>query len=144
MTAEGEVAREREAFLKKRAEAFRADYRGALKTMVKALFHADADPALVRHTEERMLKTPAPVAYSMLSAFVSYDSAASARGLKVPVRAINGDLYPTNVAAVRKVIADFDAIVMPHTGHYPMLEKPEEFNRHIAAVAAELDAKQPR
>jgi pimeloyl-ACP methyl ester carboxylesterase len=27
---------------------------------------------------------------------------------------------------------------MPHTGHYPMLEKPEEFNRHLVDILAEL------
>jgi len=42
------------------------------------------------------------------------------------------------VKAVRQVKADFDAIIMPHMGHYPMLERPEEFNRHLATIISEL------
>ena len=57
---------------------------------------------------------------------------AAGRRLTVPLRAINGDLYPTDVAANRKIKPDFDAIVMPHMGHYPMLERPDEFNRLVA------------
>ena len=36
---------------------------------------------------------------------------------------------------------DFDAVVMKHIGHYPMLERPEEFNRHVAGVVKELDKR---
>jgi len=50
----------------------------------------------------------------------------------------NGDLYPTDVAAVRRVKADFEAVIMPHMGHYPMLERPEEFDKHLALIIAEL------
>ena len=67
-----------------------------------------------------------------------YDFAAPLRRLTVPLRAINGDVYPTDIPGVRKTKPDFDAIVMKHMGHYPMLERPEEFNRHVAAVAASL------
>ncbi|RPJ84920.1 MAG: alpha/beta hydrolase [Acidobacteria bacterium] len=109
-----------------------------MKTMVGMLFHRDADPALMAETERRMLKTPAAVAYAMLSSLVDYDFEAPVRRLTVPLRAINGDLYPTDIAAARAIKPDFDAIVMKDTGHYPMLERPEEFNRHVAATAEAL------
>lgn len=54
------------------------------------------------------------------------------------VRAVNGDLYPTDLASIRRIKPDFDAIIMSHMGHYPMLERPEEFNRHLAPIIAEL------
>ena len=63
-----------------------------------------------------------------------YDTAASGRKLLVPVRCINGDRFPTDKDAIRRVLADFDAVVLPHTGHYPMLECPEEFNRQLGEV----------
>ncbi len=124
--------------VRQRAEAFRTDYPGSMKAMVKMLFHPDADPALMAETERRMMKTSPAVAYAMLSSFAGYDVNASARRLTVPLRAINGDLYPTNIEAARKVKPDFDAIIMKHMGHYPMLERPEEFNRHVAAVVEAL------
>ncbi len=126
---------------RQRAEAFRSDYAGSMKTMVKALFHPDADPAVMADAERRMLRNSPETAYSMFMGMAGYDLAAAVRRLPVPLRAINGDIYPTDVPAVRKVHADFDVIVMKHMGHYPMLERPEEFDRHVATVVAELGAK---
>lgn len=59
--------------------------------------------------------------------------------VKMLLLAINGDLYPKNVEALRKIKADFDAVVMKHMGHYPMLERPVEFNEHVDNVVREID-----
>jgi pimeloyl-ACP methyl ester carboxylesterase len=123
---------------RQRAELFRDDFFGGLKQMVQALFHPDADAALVADAERRMAKTSPEVAYAMLISMGGYDKGASVRRLKVPIRTINGDLYPTDVEGAKRVKADFDAVIMPHMGHYPMLERPEEFNRHLASIVAEL------
>ena len=126
---------------RQRAESFRADYAGSVKQMVKMLFHADADPAIMAEAERRMQKTPPGAAYAMFMSLAGYDPAASARRLTIPLRAINGDLYPTNVEEVRRIKADFDVIVMKHMGHYPMLERPGEFNTHAATVVAALSER---
>jgi pimeloyl-ACP methyl ester carboxylesterase len=128
---------------KQRAEAFRDHYAASIKAMVKQLFQPDADPAVIADAERRMMKTPPAAAYAMFMSFAGYVPAASARKLTVPLRAINGDLYPTDVAGVRKVKADFDVIIMKHMGHYPMLERPDEFNTQVAAVVAELSKGKP-
>jgi pimeloyl-ACP methyl ester carboxylesterase len=138
---EGDLARRRDEFMAKRLEAFRTDYPAAMHSMIAMLFHKDADPALVRQVEARMLKTPQAVAVAVLEGVARYEQAGAARTLQIPIRTINGDLYPTDVAQIRGVVRDFDAIIMPHTGHYPMLEKPEEFNRHVASVVAALDRR---
>ncbi len=122
-----------------RAEAFRKDFAGSVKAMTKLLFHRDADPAIMADAERRMAKTSPEAMYEMFKSLGGYDQAAAARRLTVPLRAINGDLYPTDIAGIRKKVhADFDAVIMKHMGHYPMLERPEEFDRHVAAVVREL------
>lgn len=123
---------------RQRAEAFRSDYRGSLEQMVKSLFHPDADPAIVSDAELRMAHTSSEAAYEMFLSLGGYDLAVSARRLAVPLRAINGDLYATDVEAVRKITPDFDAVIMKHCGHYPMLERPVEFDRLVAEVIDEL------
>ncbi len=123
---------------KERAEAFRDHYAESVKAMVKMLFQPDADPAVMADAERRMMRTPPAAAYAMFMSFAGYVPAASARKLTVPLRAINGDLYQTDVAGVRKVKADFEVVVMKHMGHYPMLERPDEFNTHVAEVVAGL------
>jgi pimeloyl-ACP methyl ester carboxylesterase len=125
-------------FARQRAESFRSDYSGSVRRMVRMLFHADADPALLAEAEKRMQKTPTDAAQAMFLSMAGYSPAVSARKLTVPLRAINGDLFPTDVDSARKVKPDFDAVVMKHTGHYPMLEKPDEFNRNVAEVAQDL------
>lgn len=123
---------------KKQADAFRADYAASLRQMVKQLFHRDADPAFLADAERRMAYTAPEAAYSMFLSLAGYDTSESARRLNAPLRAINGDLYPTDVEGVRKVKADFDVVIMKHMGHYPMLERPEEFDRHVADVVRAL------
>jgi len=124
---------------RQRADGFKTDFAGSVHAMVKMLFHADADPRLVAEAERRMSRTSPEVASAMLASIAGYDVNAPARKLTVPLRAINGDLYPTDVQVIRKVKADFAAVVMQHMGHYPMLERPEEFNRHVAASVEALD-----
>jgi pimeloyl-ACP methyl ester carboxylesterase len=123
---------------KQRAELFRHDFSGGIKKMVRALFHTDADPALLAEAERRMLGASPEAAYAMFLSLAGYDTGAPARRLTIPIRTINGDLYPTDLGAARRVKADFDAVIMLHMGHYPMLERPEEFNRHVASIVAEL------
>lgn len=139
-----ERAREQAEMFRARAEALTKDYPAAIRQMVSMLFHKDADPAIVAAAERRMLKTSPAVASAMLASLTDHDFAASVRHLKAPLRAINGDLYPTDVAATRKVKPDFDAVVMPHMGHYPMLERPDGFNAHVAAVVASLEKRPQR
>jgi len=126
-----------------RAESFRMDYAGSIRAMVKMLFHHDADPAVVADAERRMLRNPPETAYAMFMGMCGYDLAAPIRRLTVPLRSINGDLYPTEVESVRRIKADFDAVIMTHMGHYPMLERPDEFNRHVASAVKELAGVRP-
>jgi pimeloyl-ACP methyl ester carboxylesterase len=85
-----------------------------------------------------MARTQPDAAYGMFIGMGGYDQGAAARRITVPLRAINGDIYPTDVAAIRKVKADFDAVIMKHMGHYPMLERPVEFDRLVGEVVRAL------
>lgn len=126
---------------RRRAEAFRQEYSGTVKSMVKTLFHPDGDAAILAEAEKRMQKTSPAVAHDLFLSLGGYDLAAAAGKLAGPLRAINGDLFPTDVDGVREIKADFKVVVMEHTGHYPMLERPDQFNRHVRTVVEELSRK---
>ncbi len=113
------------------ADAWRQDFEGTLDRMLAALFHPDAPPSLVADVRRRMSRTPVETVCAMFESFAGYDTGRPARQLRVPVRCINGDLYPTGIRANREIIADFDVVVLPHTGHFPMLERPDAFNRKL-------------
>lgn len=123
---------------RQRAEAFRADFAGSVKAMVKSLFHEDADPAVMADAESRMMRTSPNAAYAMFLSLGGYDLAHAVRKLTIPLRAINGDMYPTDLEGVRRFHSDFQAIIMPHMGHFPMLERPGDFNRDLARLVDPL------
>ena len=123
---------------KVRLDALRQDFAGTCPAMVKALFREDAEPALVGEVTDLMCAFPAELAAPVLEGFTGYDLAAAVRASGVPLRAINGDHYPTDVEGNRAVEPTFDAVVMAGVGHYPMLERPDEFNRDLTALVEHL------
>jgi len=128
-----------------RAEAFRKDFSGTCRGMVDALFHPGAQAELRAWAEQRMCASSREVAAGMTEGFGGYDVAGDFRNAGVPIRAINGDLWPTLVDVNRTVTPDFQAVIMKSAGHYPMLERPAEFNRLLLEYVQALDrAAAPR
>ena len=121
-----------------RAEAFRKDFAGTCRAMVDSLFHPGTQSELHAWSEQRMCAMPPEVVVGLMEGLAGYDLAGASRGAGVPVRAINGDLWPTNIERNRTVTKDFDAVVMSGAGHYPMLERPAEFNRLLAVIVKDL------
>ena len=64
---------------------------------------------------------------------------------KVPVRCINSaggyQFFNPTAADTNKKYADFAAVTIDEVGHYPMLEKPDEFNRKLKDVLKEFAPK---
>jgi len=116
------------------ADAWRRDYQGSMDQMLRTLLYPDTEPSLYEDIRRRMSGMPLEAVCAMFQGFGGYDTGASARRLLVPVRCINGDRFPTDTEAIRRVLPDFDAVVLPHIGHYPMLECPAEFNRVLGEV----------
>ena len=109
------------------------------KVLVSALAAMVTAPAVAAAAQEKpMAQTIERKTCTAPDGVTIVYSAASARRLTVPLRAINGDIYPTDIAEVRKVKADFSAVIMKHMGHYPMLERPAEFDRLVMEVARVL------
>ena len=58
--------------------------------------------------------------------------------MRVPVRLINADLFPTNLGAARRRKPDVSLAVMPGVGHFLMMEAPDEFNRLLTRAVKEM------
>jgi pimeloyl-ACP methyl ester carboxylesterase len=63
----------------------------------------------------------------------------------VPIRCVNSApntqfAIPT-ATDVNKKYADFDAVILESTGHFPMLEKPTEFNDKMRGVLKGFEMK---
>lgn len=61
-----------------------------------------------------------------------------ARQIEVPVRAINSAYTPTNLEANQKYFRNYKYLSIFDTGHYPMLEKPVEFNKLLAGLIEDI------
>jgi sigma-B regulation protein RsbQ len=82
---------------------------------------------------------PGP-AIALLRDYPNLDLAAWMDAAGVPVRAIQSGppLSPVTKLAVNRRHGNYDASFMDGVGHYPMLERPVEFNRRLEAATAEV------
>ena len=120
---------------------FRSDFVGATRTFVSdSLFEKGADPLLVQKVAYDMSLRSGTVAVATLEKLMAFDLATLLPNVHVPVYAINSDLAPTDAERIRKSLPDFTLDVLPHTGHFLMMEAPDRFNalliRDIDALAA--------
>lgn len=118
---------------------WRADFEGTLRREGPGqLFRPWTDAELVRRILAEMSAAPPRSAVALLEAFVDYDQARALARVKVPIRLINTDQYPTDLEAARKTAPQVQLMVMPLRCHFPMIEDPEEFNRLLARAIREM------
>jgi len=113
----------------RRMQRFEKDFKGSCEESVRKFFSETADPSLVRKATSSMCRSSPEMAISLLRQHGAYDLAAALRRVEVPVRTINSDMYPTDVQGNREFSPGFDMTLMEGAGHFPMMERPEEFNR---------------
>jgi pimeloyl-ACP methyl ester carboxylesterase len=112
---------------KKFFDAFKKDFKGTTDRLVRSLFPKDADKGLVDAMVAEELKIGAEIGIPTLESAFSFDEAEALKKIKVPIRSIQADLYPTNLDANHKYAPQFEARIIKGVGHWPMYEKPMEF-----------------
>lgn len=119
-----------------------ADFKTAGTNFLNQFFFGPKTPASVKaRIIAETTSRPPELAVTILKAIFTYDSAPALREVKVPIRAINANLRPTNLEVNRKYAPQFNVVVMEGFGHYPMLEDPAAFNRHLAEFLQSLPRK---
>jgi pimeloyl-ACP methyl ester carboxylesterase len=58
--------------------------------------------------------------------------------VKVPVRCVNADLWPTNAEVNRKYMTSFDVVLMKGAGHFIQFERPDGFNKLLHRSIKEI------
>lgn len=114
----------------------------ALAAFMPMMFHPQSDPALLQWTLEQSKKTNKKIALNLFDEYFTADFPKMMKEAGVPIRCVNAVPYSkmagkTDVAINRKY-ADFDVIEMSGVGHFPQLEKPEEFLKNFRKALAEL------
>lgn len=117
----------------------RADYKGAVTGFLNQLVFSPNTPAAVKNRIiSEVTSRPPELNIAILEGILGYNSVPALREIKVPIRAINGDLNPTNLEVNRKYAPQFDAAIIKGSGHYPMLENPERFNELLTDILQNL------
>ncbi len=114
---------QRAAFLK----PFEEDFRVAVRTFVPQLMPPGTDRAVVKRVVDAMAACDPAMGVSAMRALMDYPEAERIATVKVPIHAISGDLFPTDLAANRRHAPQFEVTVMKGTGHFPMWERAGEF-----------------
>jgi pimeloyl-ACP methyl ester carboxylesterase len=120
----------------------RADYKVTVTGFLNQLFFSPSTPPAVKsRIIAEVTARPPELAITILEGIFKYRSAPALREMKVPIRAINSDMNPTNLEVNRKYAPQFDVAIIKGSGHYPMLEDPARFNELLADFIRGLDNK---
>ncbi len=119
--------------------SMRADFKGATAEFLRQfMFTKRSDPKLIDRIVTDMTAAPPEVALAAMENLFRYDEAAGLARTTIPLRLLNADANPTDLAAARRHKPDVELTVMPRVGHFLMAEDPEEFNRLLARAVREL------
>lgn len=118
-----------EADISRRLEPFQRDFSGAMARMVRAITLAGG-PELRDWITRMMASAPPELAIARLSALLAHDIAAVWSQVDCPISTINS--APLDRPATRLALPRLDLLLMPDVGHFPMLEAPDAFYRHLA------------
>jgi len=125
------------------AHAFETDFDAAMAGGVAAML-----PGSTRSEVSEWILTKAKQAHrgpviALLRDFPNVELKELFQNAGVPVRCINKEPFSDRDVATavekNKKYCDFDAVIMKDVGHYPMIEKPEEFDAKLEAVVEAID-----
>jgi len=117
---------------------FQANFSATTEAFVRSMFPPGADSALVERVAKDMAAGPAEVGIGSFEQVFNYDGAAAMKDMRVPIRAINSDRYPTNVEGNRAVASSFEVTYMPGRGHFLHMEDSATFNNLLRQTIAEF------
>jgi pimeloyl-ACP methyl ester carboxylesterase len=124
---------------------FDADFKSAAKNFVSAMFPKGTDQQLINWAQEDMSSAPKEIALSAfrnyLGQYVNGEAATIFKDITIPVVSINARLWPTAPEENRKHIKNYQLFYIEETGHFPMLEKPEEFNMLLKKAINSIESK---
>lgn len=128
-------------------EAFEKDFKGTMRMGFEGLVNEKIDPALKQWLRSRAEAQDQnqKMALALMHDMSDLDQRALLKEARKPVRCINSSggykFFTATDSAANKKYADYDAVFIEAVGHYPMLERPAEFNEKLREVLKEFTAK---
>jgi pimeloyl-ACP methyl ester carboxylesterase len=108
------------------------------ENMIRGMFVPETPAALQEHILEMMLGASEATANGAMAALfdpaIRTDDVIEAPALAV----VAGTAQVPDADAMKAIVPNFEAAQIPGTGHFLMMEKPEEFNRLLAEFLDEI------
>jgi pimeloyl-ACP methyl ester carboxylesterase len=121
--------------------SYRQNFKLAVQEQLPHFLFVKETPNDVKlRLQEEFLENTGEFASIVLEPLYKVDVQKLAKKISIPVRAINSDANPTSIVNNQKYFKDFSCKIIKGTGHYPMLEKPEDFNLLLEEVLQEFKA----
>jgi pimeloyl-ACP methyl ester carboxylesterase len=118
---------------------YKRDFKSAVENMAPAYLFSKDTPEYVKDSLiKNFLKHDAEIAVKALEPLYRMDVQKVTLQIRIPVMAINSDYTPTNSESLNKIFPGFDYIIIPASGHYPMLEQPLAFNQALEVLLGKL------
>jgi len=121
------------------------DFKGTVRTLFDGVLPEKADPDVKKWLRTKAEGQDPKIGLAIIRDIFGLDTKKLLKEAKVPVRCINSaggfKFFTPTAVETNKKYADFGAVTIDGVGHYPMLEKPDEFNRKLKDVLAEFAIK---
>jgi len=113
-----------------------------MASFVRSAFVEGTDPNLIDWVVSKACAANQEAILGIILETPNLDIKQSFLAANVPIRCINARPFPPNNSKTKvetnRKYANFDAVLMQGVGHFPMLEKPEEFNNHLHKVLLQI------
>jgi pimeloyl-ACP methyl ester carboxylesterase len=122
---------------------FRTDFVKGTRGFIRGfMFPSGADPKLIDKIANDMSSAPPEVGIGAMEEGYKVDLPAVLdkvkEKVKAPIYCVNADKFPTNVEAGKRHAVSFKIKILPNTGHFLMMEKPDAFNKLLEEALKEL------
>jgi pimeloyl-ACP methyl ester carboxylesterase len=126
-------------------EAFEKDFKGTMRAGLAGLVNEKSDAELKKWLVTRAEAQDPKMATALMRNMSALDQKKLLQEARVPVRCINSaggyQFFAPTAVDINKKYADYNAVLIADVGHYPMLEKPAEFNQKLRDVLKEFASK---
>ncbi len=121
-------------------DTLKKDYKNvAPEYAAKYLFSPSTDTTIRNMVKKDYRNSNPEAAISSIENVFKYDEMAKLPNLDYKLYLINSDGIPTNTKGLKKYCkSSFEVLEIHGTGHFPMVEKPDEFNRLLQTVVYKI------
>lgn len=134
-----------EELVKELVGGLEKDFKGTVGGMAAGLLSEKSDAKLKDWIGAKAASCDPAIAIALIKDLFALDLKKAFKEAGVPVRCVNSSggfpFFTPTAVETNKKYADFDAVTIADVGHYPMLEKPQEFNEKLRGVLKGLAAK---